>query len=454
MTGQSATIAIDSIIELPDSQRKSFTGIEELAESLASVGLIQPLRVTPDHILVVGRRRLRAAKHLGWTHITVVYTDELEPERFREIELEENVKRSDLTWKEHVMAVTEYHELRKAANPGWTQGDTARHLSVDPMFVTRNLMVARELRAGTELVCEASGFTVAVNICSRLEQRRLDADSELLSQAFDAMVDKAKAPAPLSAAKVLKDRAAAATEKAMDEKLATPRVAVEPETLSAPIYNEDFFAFAKDYSGPKFNLLHCDFPYGINADKGAGIASGKFGGYADGRDVYFDLLELLEESMDTLVAPNAHMMFWFSPKYYLETKVILERMGWKVDYYPLIWFRSDNSGVAPDPQRGPRYVYEMCFFCTRGERKIVQTVANTFAAPNKKEYHMSEKPKEMLAHFFRMLVDDTTVMLDPTAGSGNALIEATKAGAKIVVGLERDATFHAEALVNWRKSFE
>lgn len=454
MDGQSAILPIDAIIELPESQRKSFSGIEELAGSLASVGLIHAIRVTPEGVLVVGRRRLRAAKHLGWTHINVVYTDELEPERFREIELEENVKRSELTWKEHVMAVTEYHELRLATDPEWSQLDTARRLSVDPMFVSRNLAVARELRAGTELVCEASGFTVAVNICQRLEQRRQDADKDLLNAAFDSMVNKAAAPAALSPANVLKGRVAAATEKAMAEKLAERPAAPASDAVAAPLHNIDFTDFAREYSGPKFNLLHCDFPYGINADKGAGIASGVFGGYADSRDVYFDLLELLEQSMDKLVAPNAHLMFWFSPKYYLETKVILERMGWKLDYYPLIWFRSDNSGVAPDPQRGPRYVYEMCFFGTRGERKIVQTVANTFAAPNKKEFHMSEKPKEMLAHFFRMLVDDTTVMLDPTAGSGNAVIEATRAGARHVVGLERDPGFHAESLVNWRKSFE
>ena len=102
------------------------------------------------------------------------------------------------------MAVTEYHELRLVTDPEWSQLDTARRLSVDPMFVSRNLAVARELRAGTELVCEASGFTVAVNICQRLEQRRQDADKDLLNAAFDPMVNKAAAPAALSPANVLK----------------------------------------------------------------------------------------------------------------------------------------------------------------------------------------------------------------------------------------------------------
>ena len=42
----------------------------------------------------------------------------------------------------------------------------------------------------------------------------------------------------------------------------------------------------------------------------------------------------------------------------------------------------------------------------------------------------------MLKHFFEMFVDDTTKMLDPTAGSGNALRAASSMNAKLVVGLE------------------
>jgi DNA modification methylase len=147
-----------------------------------------------------------------------------------------------------------------------------------------------------------------------------------------------------------------------------------------------------------------------------------------------------------VVAESAHLMFWFSMDYYHETKVRLESMGWVVNPFPLIWHKSDNSGILPDPKRGPRRIYETAFLCSRGDRFIIQAVANTFSAPNLKSIHMSEKNRDMLAHFFRMFVDGSTIMLDPTAGSGNAVVVAEKMGAPHRVGLERDEEFFSRAV--------
>ena len=62
---------------------------------------------------------------------------------------------------------------------------------------------------------------------------------------------------------------------------------------------------------------------------------------------------------------------------------------------------------------------------------------------------MSEKSLAMLSHFFRMLVDDSTRMIDPTCGSGNAVKAAANAGASFVLGLERDPTFYENAIAAW-----
>jgi len=105
----------------------------------------------------------------------------------------------------------------------------------------------------------------------------------------------------------------------------------------------------------------------------------------------------------------------------------------------------------PDPQRGGRRTYETAFHCTRGDRKVVKPVSMLIGNPNVKEYHMSEKPRTMLRHFFRMFVDDSTRMLDPTCGSGNAVIEAQAAGANVACGIERDEEFFDSACLNYMK---
>jgi len=54
---------------------------------------------------------------------------------------------------------------------------------------------------------------------------------------------------------------------------------------------------------------------------------------------------------------------------------------------------------------------------------------------------MSEKPEPVLRHFFGMLVDENTVMLDPTCGSGSAVRAAESIGAKYCLGLEINPEF-------------
>jgi hypothetical protein len=51
--------------------RKDMGDIEGLADSIRELGLLQPIVVFPDGRLILGERRLRAAKLLGWKEIPV-----------------------------------------------------------------------------------------------------------------------------------------------------------------------------------------------------------------------------------------------------------------------------------------------------------------------------------------------------------------------------------------------
>ena len=45
--------------------------IDELAASIQRDGLLQPITITPDGVLVCGARRLAAIKRLGWKKVNV-----------------------------------------------------------------------------------------------------------------------------------------------------------------------------------------------------------------------------------------------------------------------------------------------------------------------------------------------------------------------------------------------
>jgi DNA modification methylase len=140
---------------------------------------------------------------------------------------------------------------------------------------------------------------------------------------------------------------------------------------------------------------------------------------------------------------------------YQMTKEFLEGCGWQINPFPLIWHKSDNAGVAPDPQRGPRRTYETAFFGARGDRKLTQagTRSNSFSFPGTRTtaIHVSEKPREVLRHFLSMVCDEYSLVFDPTCGSGNALKVGQELKANAVLGLELSEEFYNNAITGWKK---
>lgn len=427
-SGNFSTISIDSItIRRGDRQRRELEGLEELAASINAVGLINPIVVDDNLELVAGERRLTACRdYLGWTAIPVQFSRDCSPDQLYLIELEENVKRVDLNWQDQCRAVAEYHSLRAKQDPAWTANKTAKALGVKDAEVSERRAVAEALEAGDPLVTSADKYSVARGIVQRKRARKADE----AGAAMASMLQVAPEFTPLEDA---------------DAGMEFLDITEAPKVAPIPFLHADFHEWARTYTGPKYNFLHCDFPYGVNAQSHAQGAGQAFGTYDDREEVYWQLLSTLNLAMENVVAESAHLMFWFSMEFYQPTYEALTDMGWMVNRFPLIWFKSDNSGILPDPKRGPRRVYETAFLCHLGDRPVVQPVANTFAAPNPKSIHMSEKNPDMLRHFFRMFVDESTRMLDPTMGSGQAVRVAEAMGAHHALGLERDLQFYETA---------
>lgn len=93
MNGQ---LPIAQII-VDERRRQDIGDIDELAASIERYGLLHPLVIDADHRLVAGGRRLLACLRLGWREIDVRMLGELNDSELREIELEENLRRKDLS---------------------------------------------------------------------------------------------------------------------------------------------------------------------------------------------------------------------------------------------------------------------------------------------------------------------------------------------------------------------
>ena len=421
-----------SEIKLGDRQRKEYNNIESMADSLKRRGQLSPLVLKEDNTLVAGGRRLRAAMMLGWSSIWVVYKSGLSEADAYAIELEENIKREDLLWWEQVMAIERYHRMREGQDPDWTSSQTAEELGISTSEISRALMVARGLEAEPELK-DQQGVTAAYNYIQRKLERQLSLETaRLLGTLDEEEVEEGQEESvggPPSLDTLLRSPTPS-----------TPDIAFRRSPSRFRVLQGDFIEFARTTSGKiRYNFLHCDFPYGVGMDTSAlqGTSEGHER-YEDTESKFWLMCNTLIGAQDLLCQSQCHMMFWFSMKFYTPTKELFENAGWTVNPHPLVWLKSDGKGILPDPQRGPRQICETAFLMSRGDRKIVRAVANGVAIPSgrSESMHLSEKPVEVLDHFFRMFVDETTEMLDPSCGAGSAIVAALNAGASRAFGIE------------------
>jgi len=408
--------------------------VRELAASIRRRGLIHTVLIEKGtNRLIAGNHRLEAYRLNeqqfpleDWHSIETRYAKDVTEEEMRALELEENVRRRALNWRDEATAIQEFHTLMSQQDPDWTMERTGDRLGLSSGTVSRAAQVARALAEGESALEHASSIRSAHNFLERKQGRAL-------ARELDSLV----ANLPVEG-------------NSISSSPATP----------VPIEVGDFIQWAQQYGGSKFNHLHCDFPYGIGWDTAKKFNSSphtKSKTYRDTEETYIALCHALTENWERLVSPSAHVIFWLSAQfaYHVGTRALFEKIkGLKIDPVPLVWHKSDNAGAVPDPERGGRRTYETALFMTYGDRKIVAPVSMSYSAPTERadRIHISQKPESVCRHFMRMTVDENTRLLDPTCGSGTALRAARSLGAASVYGIEIGADLADEARNEFTRS--
>jgi ParB family transcriptional regulator, chromosome partitioning protein len=131
-------IAVQRITPSPFQPRRAFdeVKIEELAASIRSQGVIQPLIVRPkgdEFELIAGERRWRAAMKAGLSHVPVVIRDASDHEALQ-LALVENLQREDLNPIEEASG---YRRLQEEFH--WSQEEMAERIGKSRPTVTNAL---------------------------------------------------------------------------------------------------------------------------------------------------------------------------------------------------------------------------------------------------------------------------------------------------------------------------
>ncbi len=100
--------------------RRPLCDVRELASSIADVGLLHPITVTEEMVLVSGLHRLRACEALGWTTVpATIVRSGLVAEM---AELDENLMRQELTVLQRAEMLARRKELFEALHPEARRG--------------------------------------------------------------------------------------------------------------------------------------------------------------------------------------------------------------------------------------------------------------------------------------------------------------------------------------------
>lgn len=471
---QGATlIDIDLIWINRDERQRRNVKTDDLEVSIGKRGLLNPIiisaRETSEGLpqpweLKAGERRLTACRKLQMSKILCRKVTDLSPVEAQIIELEENIKRSDLEWQDLVVGVARIHKLYTELDPDWTMTETGVECGLTQGIVSMYMSV--HVRMEEERVAKAGTVREAWNMLQRRGQREAGLALQELLETPDLPQEPVQDITKLTEVeraqvKILEDLGKPIPVEIIKKMTVVP--VRKPEVVPVPdsILQASFLDWAPQYTGGKFNLIHCDFPYGVelfSGPQGRGSEIGEGGklGYKDSVDTYQTLLKCFCTNLDRFMSVSGHLMFWLSADWRIIHDTILQfnmlAPSLKFVKFPLVWMKSDNAGISSDPSRKPRHVYEVCLLASRGDRNLARVKADAYSAPTDKRLHPSTKPEPMLRHFMEMLVDETTSLLDPTCGSGAALRAADSLGAREVLGLEIDPQYVVPAQIAMRQA--
>lgn len=417
-------ISINEIIIKEDRIRKEFDNDEHisLASSIFQMGLFHAPVVQSDGVtLISGERRIRAIQHLysedlnfyfdgekiSNGKIPIISLEDLSFSDIKEAELDENLKRKNLHWKEEAEAISALHFLRKdeAEREGrkYYVIDTVRELMKDFGLETqewaskkkvRNALIIAENLENVD-VKKAKNEKEAIKIIEKKSKREY---REKLSREFD-----------------LKNKS--------------------PHTL----IHSSLFDELEKMEDETFDVIIADPPYGIDANSFANQGATKHS-YNDDLIYHNKCLTTISSESFRIAKEKAHIYVFCDILRFLDLASYLKMAGWDVFRTPLIWNKGPAEGLLPRPEHGPRRTYEAIAFGIKGNKKttgVFPDVISINAEQNTDISRGARKPSSLYKNLLNRSTLPGDKVLDPCCGTGPIFAAASELKL-IATGIEID----------------
>lgn len=490
-------------IKVEDRQRLDLGDINALAESIKQYGLIQPIVINQEKRLVAGGRRLAAVRSLNHTHIDVVYRETLSVDELHELELEENVRRKNMSWQEEALTVAKIHELKVREgvlnSHAWGQRQTAELFGgINVATVNYTLKVAKLLKHELTLPeADRRGWkcdSIAdcwKNVIIRDDQQRLQA--ELARRAQEEADKKAKetqkviegfvteiGTAPITGNEEDRQHIMALRERAKINYLLLNEQEARSLYFSNPLNPPDLFEkyytekrewwtkhltfevtqnfyhgdciefMNNDENEGRFDHIITDIPYGIDMDM------------LNQQNPQKDIDTVLEEHD---VQSNMSLMKQFFPAAFRCTKDtaflvtwcdimqwqymydLAVNAGFRVQRWPITWNKTHRC-MNQSAQYNFTKSTEIAIVCRKPNAVLVKPAGGCVVSASNEEArrkyaHPFAKPAEIWDFILEYITLEGQTILEPFAGRGSGVIPMLRAKRK-VIGVElNDAHYNA-----------
>lgn len=196
MIHKTQRIKVADII-IPERKRQiNENKVRELAESIKISGLLQPVVVTTERLLVAGAHRLAACRQLGISEISATVIDNAEAQK-ELAEIEENLVRHSLTALERCFQLRRRKELYEALNPQFARGKydrgkfKAKAETAENEVHGKNAAPENKSKNDSPVAYENTAFTAAAareaKVTSRTVQREISVAAKLAPEVVEAI---------------------------------------------------------------------------------------------------------------------------------------------------------------------------------------------------------------------------------------------------------------------------
>ena len=358
--------SIDEII-IPLHRKRTLNRekCEELSSSIKDIGLLQPIVITKDKVLISGLHRLEACKLLGWHEIDCIEKDydELNAEL---AEIDENLIRAELTTLERAEHLKRRKEIYEAKYPTTKrpQGgrrpknseiispfseDTASKLGVSPRTVQQEVQIAE--RIAPEVKKIIADTELADSKKELLKLARMEPEKQIK---IAEKIVKSEAKSVVDARRLLKREEVKETKKLSD----------------------------------KYRIIYADPPWRYN-DKRDGNTTGAEDHYPS-----MTIEELCELPVKELAEENAVLFLWVTSPMLEECFQVIKAWGFKYKT-SFVWDKVKHNMGHYNSVR-----HEFLLICTKGScLPDVPTLFDSVVSIERSEKH-SEKPEK-----FREIID-------------------------------------------------